>query len=215
MGYQKDYKNYQSPYVDKNGELKNELGIDDEESLNKAERILTSYRLSQLYMQTGAKTFDSNHLKSIHKYLFHGIYPFAGEFRNENIAKRVTFCLVQYIEPSLNDTLEKAKEEIPKIKTRDDLVKFITVLYGDLDIIHPFREGNGRTLRDFMRQLIDYICEKNGLEGYFLDYSLIEDRDAYIDAVVNADCCNYSDLMALFDRILVVKPKKDNLGKKI
>ena len=75
-------------------------------------------------------------------------------------------------------------------------------------MIHPFREGNGRTEREFIRQLIDYICKKNGLEPYELDYKLIKSREEYINAIIRADAlCQYGDLMALFDSILVVKEK--------
>ena len=76
-------------------------------------------------------------------------------------------------------------------------------------MIHPFREGNGRTEREFIRQLIDYICKKNGLEPYELDYSLIKSRDEYIAAIIRADALlDYGPLMTLFDSILVVKEKK-------
>ena len=84
-------------------------------------------------------------------------------------------------------------------------------------MIHPFREGNGRTEREFIRQLIDYICKKNGLEPYELDYSMIKSRDEYIAAIIKADAlCQYGDLMALFDSILVVKEKNvsEQLGTK-
>ena len=91
---------YKSPYtVDGNDEsiLKNKLGITDQEELDTIERMMTSFKLSKLYLSTGAQTFDTEHLVSIHKYLFEDIYDFAGVIRSENIAKSFTFCLVQYI----------------------------------------------------------------------------------------------------------------------
>lgn len=214
MGFEEDSLHYKSKYtVDEDDKvLRNKLGIFDEDSLNEAERMITSYKLAKLYLDTGAQTFDAKHLKSIHKFLFEDIYPFAGEFRRENISKRITFCLVQFIEPELDRALKTAIKMVPKLVDRDTLLRYVTELYSDLDMIHPFREGNGRTEREFMRQYIDYVCKKNGLEPYFLDYSLIEDRDAYIDAVVKADaCCEYGDLMALFDRILIVRDKDKSL----
>ncbi len=214
MGYAKDSLEYKSRYtVDEDDKvLRNKLGIWDEDSLNEAERMITSYKLANLYLNTGAQTFDSGHLKSIHKYLFEDIYPFAGEFRKENISKKITFCLVQFIEPELDRTLKNAIKMVPKLVDRDTLLKFVTELYSDLDIIHPFREGNGRTEREFMRQYIDFVCKKNNLEQYYLDYSLIEDREAYIDAVVKADAlCSYGDLMALFDRILLVRDSEKKI----
>lgn len=216
MGYERDSLNYKSKYtVDAEDKvLRNKLGIWDEDSLNEAERMITSYKLAKLYLDTGAQSFDANHLKSIHKFLFEDIYPFAGEFRRENISKRITFCLVQFIEPELDRTLKNAIKMVPKLVDRDTLLRYITELYSDLDMIHPFREGNGRTEREFMRQYIDFVCKKNNLPPYYLDYNLIEDRDAYIDAIVKADAlCSYGDLMALFDRILLVREKEKTVGE--
>lgn len=174
---------------------------------------MTSFKLTKMYTQTGAETFDTEHLLSIHKYLFEDIYEFAGTIRTENIAKSFTFCLVHLVPENLKSTLDKARKKVPEIKSRDELLKFITVLYSDLDMIHPFREGNGRTEREFMRQFIDYICKKNGLEPYELDYKMIKSRDEYIAAIIKADAlCQYDDLMALFDSILVVKEK--NISQK-
>ena len=82
--------NYSSKYL-KDGVLINNLGLTDEEMLNKAERMITSYKLAKLYLNPGPQTFDTNHYLSIHKFLFEDIYPFAGEIRNENISKRIRF----------------------------------------------------------------------------------------------------------------------------
>ncbi len=215
-----DLLDYKSPYtVDGNDEsvLKNKLGITDVEELNTVERMMTSFKLSKLYLETGAQTFDTQHLVSIHKYLFEDIYDFAGVIRTENIAKSFTFCLVQFIDEQLRFTLKKAARDVSKIDSRDKLLKFIVELYSDLDMIHPFREGNGRTEREFMRQYIDYICEKNGLEAYYLDYGMITDRDAYIYAIVEADVrLNYGPLLAMFDGILKIKDNtKDSEGPKL
>lgn len=216
MGFEKDNLHYKSKYTldSEDKVLRNKLGIWDEDSLNEAERMITSYKLAKLYLDTGAQSFDAEHLKSIHKFLFEDIYPFAGEFRRENISKRITFCLVQFIEPELDRTLKNAIKMVPKLVDRDTLLRYITELYSDLDMIHPFREGNGRTEREFMRQYIDFVCKKNNLPPYYLDYNLIEDRDAYIDAIVKADAlCSYGDLMALFDRILLVREKEKTIGE--
>lgn len=205
--------NYKSIYSDGTDVLTNKLGIKDVDSLNKAERMLTSYKLAKLFLEPGEQTFDVEHYKRIHKFLFEEIYPFTGEFRKENISKQIPFCLVQFIPNMLEETLRKAKRDAHEIDSREKLLKFITTLYSDLDIIHPFREGNGRTEREFLRQFIDYVCKLNGLEEYYLDYNRIDDVNGYIDAVVKADAMlDYSDLMVLFDSILVVKEKELKAG---
>ena len=197
--------NYESKY-EKGGVLDNKLGIENDSSLNKAERMITSFKLAKLYLNPGKQSFDIEHYLSIHKFLFEDIYPFAGEIRDENISKSIPFCRPEFIAQELKRVLKIAMKLVPTITSREKFLKYVTELYSDLDVIHPFREGNGRTEREFMRQLIDYICQKNNLEPYNLDYSAIKDRDKYIDAVVKADAyLDYTDLMLLFDEILIIK----------
>ena len=152
--------NYESKYI-KDGALINKLGLTDEEKLNKAERMITSYKLAKLYLQPGTQTFDVNHYLSIHKFLFEDIYPFAGEIRSENISKRIPFCLPNFIYQELDRVLRNAREKANSLDNRDKLLAFVTELHSDLDIIHPFREGNGRCEREFIRQFIDYVCNLN------------------------------------------------------
>ena len=199
--------NYKSKDED-DGVLRNKLGIKDQESLSKAERMITSYKLAKLYLDPGEQTFDVKHYLSIHKFLFEDIYYFAGEIRTENIAKRIPFCVPDFIFSELTRVLKNARDNVYKIDSRDKLLRFIVELYAEVDIIHPFREGNGRVEREFIRQLMEYICKVNYLENYYLDYSLITDRNAYIDAVVKADALlDYKDLLLLFDSIMIVREK--------
>lgn len=92
-----DILNYHSIYEDENGVLKNKLGIKTTEELQQAETIITTKRLSDLYVNPGVQTFDINHYLSIYKYLFGDIYDFAGKIRSENIEKTFTFCIPQLI----------------------------------------------------------------------------------------------------------------------
>lgn len=202
--------NYKSPYILNNDEklLANKLEIQDAKELEKAERMITNYKLSKLYLNPGTQTFDVQHYLYIHKFLFEDIYLFAGEIRTEEIQKRIPFCLSQYIIPELKKTLENALRKSKKIQTREELLNFLVELYADLDIIHPFREVNGRTEREFIRQFIDFICLENNLESYYLDYNAIENREMFVDAVVKADAfLDYNELRYLFDSIL--KSKRD------
>lgn len=67
----------------------------------------------------------------------------------------------------------------------------------------PFSEGNGRCEREFIRRYINYICHINNLPLCHLNYSKIEDRESYINAVVKADAnLDYEDLYLLFQSIL-------------
>lgn len=210
-----DLLNYNSKYTI-DGVLINKLGIKNQDELDKAERMITSYKLARLYLEPIDGKFDVEHYLSIHKFLFEDIYSFAGEIRNENIKKSFPFCLPNFIYPELDKTLKEARSKVSTITNREELLVFITRFYSDLDVIHPFREGNGRSLREFIRQFISYICTKNDLDEYELDYSLIESREQYISAITKADAyLDYSELLNLFDSILVIKKKDKDYSQKM
>ena len=203
-----DLLNYQSKY-EHNGVLDNKLGITNQDDLDKAERMITTRKLAKLYLQPSSDDLSAEYYLKIHKYLFEDIYPFAGEIRDEAISKSFPFCLPQYIYPQLNETIRKALKKVPQLNSRDDILVYLVNFYSELDFIHPFREGNGRTLREYIRQYLDYVCKVNNLEPLFLDYSNV-DRDTYIKAIVKADALlQYDELFELFNSILKTKTEKE------
>lgn len=194
--------------VDENGVLINNLGITDLALLEEKEREITSIKLTQLYlMDTTKYKFDKDHYYSIHKYLFEDIYPFAGKTRNEPISKNFTFCLPQRIEPNLIEELKKANIMYKRVNNKEDLIKFVANLYTNLDFIHAFREGNGRCEREFIRQYVKRIVEKQGLDNYIIDYSKIQDKKAYTNAIIKADVtCDTTDLEKILWEITDISP---------
>ncbi|MBF4695974.1 Fic/DOC family protein [Fusibacter ferrireducens] len=140
----------------------NHFEIMDSETLIELEADLTSIRLSELCLNAKNGRFGVTHLKNIHKYIFQDLYPFAGKIRVEDISKGNTqFCLCQYIEANLENVLGKLKREHFLLdSSREAFIKQIAYYMSELNVIHPFREGNGRTIREFVRQL----ALKNGYE---------------------------------------------------
>lgn len=202
-----DLFNYKSKYEYPNGVLINKLGYDNQNDLDTAERMITTRKIALLQLQPIKPPFNVKHYLDIHKYLFEDIYPFAGEIRSENIYKSFSFCPPQHIYNELNRTLNDATSKVKYIDSKDKLLSFIIPLYSDLDVIHPFREGNGRTLRVFIGQFIKYICKTNNLEPYKLDYTNL-DSDRYITAIRKADAyLDYSDLTEIFNEILIIDEK--------
>lgn len=196
--------NYSSKYTNENGVLQNNLNIDNLEELERVERVMTGFKLANLYLNPGIQTFDVTHYLGIHKYLFEDIYSFAGQIRSENINKRIPFCLPNLIYENLVSTLKKAQIMSKKIASEEDLIDFIAYFYSELDIIHPFREGNGRTEREFLRQYVEKINETISFGKYELDYDQIEDKDAFINSVVIADAtCDLTYLKEFIKKILV------------
>lgn len=133
----------------------NHFKIMDSEELSELEADLTSIRLSELSLNQKSGRFGVAHLKNIHKYIFQDIYPFAGKIRVEDISKGDTqFCLCQYIESNLEGVLGKLKSESYLVNYSGELfIEKMAYYMAELNIIHPFREGNGRAIREFLRQL--------------------------------------------------------------
>lgn len=201
--------NYNSQYTNEKGVLENNLNIDDPIELERVERLMTGFKLANLYLNPGKQSFDVDHYLGIHKYLFEDIYPFAGQIRSENINKRIPFCLPNFIHENLVNTLKKARIMAERITNEEELMNFITYFYSELDIIHPFREGNGRTEREFLRQYVEKINETISFGTYYLDYNQIENREDFINAIIIADAtCDLTYLKEFIRKILVNSNKK-------
>lgn len=145
------------PYVDpRTGVLRNKLGITDESELAAAEADVTAAALFALEMSPflGEGHFDFAHLRALHVQIFGEIYRWAGKPRTVNIARSALFCPVQNIEPFASSVFTELRDENYLVGLdRSDLVKRVAALYGQLNALHPFREGNGRTQRAFITQL--------------------------------------------------------------
>lgn len=154
--------------------LINKLNITNDEELYEAERELVSLRIYELNENPLRGNFDFDYLKSIHKYLFQDVYNWAGDIRNCNIAKQDLFCLVEHIESFANDVFNKLKKEKYFLdynynKTLDKLVE----LFADINALHPFREGNGRSQRVF----IESLAKINGIN---LDLTNVSKMDMIV-----------------------------------
>lgn len=152
--------------------LKNIPNIEDKHQLENYEKQTSAERLIELYEKPISGEFDLNHLMNIHKYIFGDVYEWAGQIRTVGIKKQTTiFCEPEKIELALTATLEETKKDILKIQNKQELSNLITTLFYQLIYIHPFREGNGRTIREFIRQLINSLEFEFGC--FDIDYELI------------------------------------------
>lgn len=152
--------------------LINKLDIKDNKKLQIYEAKITAAKLLSLRQKGIIGNFDSSHLNSIHKYLFEDIYPFAGKFRNENISKGLfRFAEWEYIESELNNLLNKLKNEYYLNNLdKNSLAERLSFYLSELNVLHPYREGNGRTIREFIREL----ALKN---NYILNLSKVSPKD--------------------------------------
>ena len=154
--------------------LINKLNITNDEDLYNAERELVSLRVSAFNDNPLKGNFDFEYLKDIHKYLFQDIYRWAGNIRNCNIAKQDLFCLTEHIESFGHDIFDKLKKEKYFINYDYDVkLDKLVELFADINALHPFREGNGRSQRIFIEAL-------SKINGIHLDLTNVTKMDMII-----------------------------------
>ncbi len=157
--------------------LKNRFGLRDAKKLRELEADISAIRQNDLLTNPIQGRFTANHLCHIHQYLLGDIYPFAGHFRKEDIMKGSTrFLSHRDIKSKLTKLLvELAKEHYLQGLTQDMLIDRSAYYFAELNYIHPFREGNGRSTREFMRQLY-------ALNGYTVDWAAVS-TDELLEAM--------------------------------
>jgi cell filamentation protein len=143
------------PYLDlEHGVLRNLLGITDAAQLARAEADLTALRIAQLQDEDLPGGYDLDHLQEFHEHLFGDLYDWAGELRTVAIGRGAAFCRPEQLRPSgLRIFARLAQDRYLRDRDRAGFVEGLTVLFAELNALHPFREGNGRTLRAFLAQL--------------------------------------------------------------
>jgi len=175
--------------------LKNKFGLKDIETLKEAEAEIVFSALLELEINPVQGNFNKDHLYKIHKFLFGDLYDFAGKTRQEDIAKGKTkFCIYNFIDEQLEILFEKIKEvDINDLDSKEKVSDYITYIMAELNIIHPFREGNGRAIREFVRELSKKL-------GYNLDWNKT-DKEELLDAMVKS-VFDSSDLRKCLNKVL-------------
>lgn len=145
--------------------LENKLGIKNDIELAKEEERLTKIKAIELFENKILDSFEIGTFKGlaqIHKYLFEDIYEFAGKIRKENISKgNFRFASAIYLEEVLNQI-----DKMPQSNLDQIIEKYI-----EMNIAHPFREGNGRSTRIWL----DMILKKE--IGQVIDWSKVNKED--------------------------------------
>ena len=150
--------------------LDNKLGITDSAELAREEERISKMKAAEMFRSGFLDSLEPGTIASltaIHKYLFGEIYPFAGEVRNVNIAKgNFRFASAVYLKEAL-DNIEKMPQS-----DYDEIIE----KYVEMNVAHPFREGNGRSMRIWL----DVILKAE--RGKVIDWSLV-DKDDYLMAM--------------------------------
>lgn len=145
----------EDPYVDpQTGVLHNLLGITDPAVLEQVEADLTLVKAFLLVEDPIPGDYDLVHLQAFHRELFGDIYGWAGELRTVAISRSEPFCLPQHIETSAAAIFGALREETwLRGLQRSAFVDRLAHYLGEVNALHPFREGNGRAQRAFFGQL--------------------------------------------------------------
>lgn len=145
--------------------LENKLGITDSAQLAREEERISKKKAAELFENGILDTLKAGSfsaLKAIHKYLFEDIYDFAGQVRNVNIAKgNFRFAPVMYLDAALANI-----DKMPQ-STFDEVVE----KYVEMNVAHPFREGNGRSGRIWLDLMFKAEL------GMVVDWSKVDKED--------------------------------------
>ncbi|WP_372869816.1 Fic/DOC family protein [Planomicrobium okeanokoites] len=161
--------------------LVNAFDIRDEDKLKELETVYALYRLSELQLKKPKNPTDLNVFLDIHRCLLQDVYPFAGKLREEMTSKgSSTFAHPKHLASQLKQLFEElAEETYLKGLSKDVFIQRLAHYLAELNALHPFREGNGRAVREFARQLALNA-------GYLLDWAKIEEPAHIINAFVDS-----------------------------
>ena len=184
------YTTVQSMYCYQDSDvLKNKLNIRNKDELKAAEEEFTAVKQLVLLQDPVKGYFTKTHLLRIHRFLLEDVYPFAGQIRREQISKGDTmFYPPDTIDRELNRVFAAIHEnKLLKEKKASEQIQNLSWTMAELNIIHPFREGNGRSIRELIRCMALVY-------GIHLNWGNT-DRDTLIDAAI----ASVDDSMAFCD----------------
>ncbi|HOT75008.1 MAG TPA: Fic family protein [Candidatus Wallbacteria bacterium] len=160
--------------------LINHFNVRDRALLNRVERDITDLKITELQIRPIKGNFNLTHLCAIHKFIFGDIYPCAGKIRREDIFKGSTMFAKYYL---ISDHIkqlfkELTEENFLKGLDKKNLCSRLAHYMAELNMLHPFCEGNGRAIREFIRELAL-------ARGYEINWHIL-DRDRLLLAMKSA-----------------------------
>ena len=159
--------------------LINKLDIRDDAELAEVEAEIVATRIAEWDQFPQVHTFDFTHYKAIHTHLFSDLYNWSGQVRTVDLSKRgIRFCPAQEIEPRAELIFARLRQlDFLRGMEYSDFVEELTDFYCSTNELHPFREGNGRTQRLFLSQLVrnaGYTLNFSEVDGNLLMFATIQ-----------------------------------------
>ena len=160
--------------------LINKLGLRDQAALNQAERISVTLHAAELESRSCSEPFTIEFYCALHRELFRDLYPWAGELRTIDLSKKGTrfYPAAELLQYGLAKFRYLAEENEFRGLRKNELAAKAADFYHELNMLHPFREGNGRTERLFFTLLVRRC-------GYRINFSEC-DMDALMIATIYA-----------------------------
>ena len=177
--------------------LRNKFDIRDAQLLADVESLYSQQRLAELYTDHPvAGRFGLTHLSRIHRFVFQDVYAWAGKLRTVRIHKgQTTFAYPEHIQSEADRIFSSLRREN---HLRDlplpVLIERLAWYVGELNVLHPFREGNGRVLRAFLRELLLQ-------QGLLLRFEKL-DPEEWLQASIAAYVGDLLKMQALLSRII-------------
>lgn len=154
--------------------LRNKAGARTQSELDAFEADVTALRMLELLEAPIHGMFDCQHLCAIHRHLFQDVYKWAGELRTVDISRGGSrFANVGQIRSYLDRQFQNLRAEHQLRDLMPDVfLERMAYYMGEINAVHPFREGNGRAQRLFCAQLAEQA-------GYFIDFEPLEQARMY------------------------------------
>ena len=178
--------------------LRNRLGISDARKLDRIERRLVGDRIAE---GVPIGPFDLTHLCAIHRHLFQDVYDWAGKLRTVEISKGGSqFQFRQYIPTGMADVHRRLTRAgfLKRLPGRE-FAREAGIIIGDINYIHPFREGNGRTQAQYLKQLAEQA-------GHALDLKRVDPK-LWLEASRASHAAEYSLMAEVIRKAIVPAPK--------
>jgi cell filamentation protein len=180
--------------------LRNRLGLEKLEELQAAENDLLELQVAKLRAEHSliARTYDLEHLQKIHHHLFQDIYDWAGELRTVGLAKDGGDSFAPPL--NISQPVVHVAQRISESKqlstiSAEELPLELAYLYDYVNFAHPFREGNGRTQREFFQQLLEET-------GRSLNWSAITSAQLHTACHVARNNVDLDPLVRIFEKVL-------------
>lgn len=179
----------------------NYFGIRNQALLDEIESGIVAVRMAEILRDDQNTAFNFDRLKMIHERLFSDIYPFAGVVRTISVTRRTLFCLPQYIDRMAHDIFTKLrKDHLLRHQEHEEFINNLAYYMAEVHALHPFLDGNTRTMRIFFQQLAIAA-------GWDLDLASVDDG-RMLEADISALEGDYQPLIGILHE--AVKPLEDS-----